>query len=119
VNYRGVVNNSDIANIYPNYDLLFLPTLGENYGHVIYESLALGVPVLCSDKTPWNRLDEFNAGWSISLKNISRFIEVIENLSKLDSDEYEKYKEGCFRYIEDLKNDKKHIEDNLRLFDEL
>jgi glycosyltransferase involved in cell wall biosynthesis len=117
VNYRGVVNNTDIANIYPNYDLLFLPTLGENYGHVIYESLALGVPVLCSDKTPWSRLDEFYAGWNINLNNKDGFIEVIEKLSKLDCTEYEKYKAGCFRYIEDLKNDKKHVLDNLRLFD--
>ena len=117
VYYKGVVSNNDIAGIYPNYDLLFLPTLGENYGHVIYESLALGVPVLCSDTTPWNRFDAFNAGWSISLNNNSGFIEVIENLIKIDSDAFEKYKAGCFRYIEDLKNDKKHINDNLRLFD--
>ena len=118
IKYRGVVSNTDIAEIYPNYDLLFFPTLGENFGHVIYESLALGVPVLCSDTTPWNRLDEFNAGWSISLNNNTRFIEIIETLSKMDRDEFEKYKEGCLRYCEDLKNDKKHIDDNLKLFDD-
>ena len=29
------------------------PTFGENFGHVIWESLACGVPVAISEYTPW------------------------------------------------------------------
>jgi len=43
-----------------DYDAFIFPTLGENFGHVIIESLSAGCPVLCSDQTPWN--DVFRAG---------------------------------------------------------
>ncbi len=118
VNYKGAVNYSDISNVFGSYDLMFLPTLGENFGHAIFESLALSVPVLCSNKTPWNNLENYDAGWTFPLDNINAFVEIIEKLSKMDSTEYEKYKKGCLRYVEDFKMNKKHIEDNLRLFDD-
>ena len=45
----------------------FFPTLGENYGHVIYEALDSGCPVLISDQTPWRGLSEVGAGWDLPL----------------------------------------------------
>ena len=38
--------------MFQEYDLLFLPTKGENFGHVILESMSAGTPVLISDTTP-------------------------------------------------------------------
>jgi len=34
--------------------LFALPTEGENFGHAIFEALAVGCPVLISDQTPWH-----------------------------------------------------------------
>jgi glycosyltransferase involved in cell wall biosynthesis len=43
------------------------PTLGENFGHVIAESLSASCPVICSDQTPWN--DVLAAGGGTVLRD--------------------------------------------------
>jgi glycosyltransferase involved in cell wall biosynthesis len=53
VSYCGEVAPESIQEVFSLYDLFAFPTLGENYGHVIAESLASGTPVLLSDQTPW------------------------------------------------------------------
>lgn len=53
-NYRGTVEPSTIAATFAQYDAFLFPTAGENYGHVISESLAAGCPVICTDQTPWS-----------------------------------------------------------------
>ena len=44
------------------YDAFVFPTLGENFGHVIAESLASSCPVICSDQTPWTPVLEAGGG---------------------------------------------------------
>ncbi|WBB69867.1 glycosyltransferase family 4 protein [Micromonospora sp. WMMD812] len=51
--YRGSLAPSAVLDVFADHDALVLPTLGENFGHVIAESLAASCPVLCSDRTPW------------------------------------------------------------------
>lgn len=43
-----------------------LPSLTENFGVSALESLALGVPVIASENTPWVSLEKENCGWIIS-----------------------------------------------------
>lgn len=52
--YHGSVAPSSVVDVLADHDALVTPTLGENFGHVIAESLAGSCPVLCSDRTPWN-----------------------------------------------------------------
>jgi glycosyltransferase involved in cell wall biosynthesis len=116
INYKGKIDNNLLHKVYPNYDLFFFPTLGENFGHVIFESLAYGTPVLCSGNTPWDKLDEFNAGWNISLNDFDKYITIIEKLSSYDNLRYEIYSIGCSHYINNLFNDKQHNYSNFELF---
>lgn len=53
VDFRGPVEPKHIPSLLMEYDLLFFPTRGENFGHVIIESLMSGTPVLTSDQTPF------------------------------------------------------------------
>ena len=115
INYKEIVPNNKIHEIYPNYDLFFFPTLGENYGHVIYESLFYGCPVLCTDRTPWDKLDKFNAGWSICPDNINRFREIIEILINSSFNKYKFFIDGCAQYLNSIKNSK-IFSKNLDLF---
>ena len=63
--------------------MFIFPTLGENFGYVIYESLSCGCPVLMSkDTTPWNDLDNNGVGFNIDLKNKKKWIEKIEFYNK-------------------------------------
>ena len=114
--YKGIIPNDQIHTIYPNYELFFFPTLSENYGHVIYESLFYGCPVLCSGTTPWHKLDEFNAGWNIDLSKSSEFLNKISELINYDAEQYEKFIIGCKNYIT-YSNNNGIIKDNLMLFE--
>lgn len=53
-------------------DLFVLPTFSENFGIVIAEALAMGVPVITSKGTPWEELEIHQCGWwiDLSLDNI-------------------------------------------------
>lgn len=48
-------------------DVMILPTYSENFGIVVAEALAIGVPVITTTGTPWQDLENYNCGWWIDL----------------------------------------------------
>lgn len=46
-----------------NADLFVLPTLSENFGMVVLEALAAGVPVVTTTAAPWHDLITYDCGW--------------------------------------------------------
>ena len=67
---KPISNLSKKNKLLDNYDLLVLPTLNENFGIVILESLARGLPVLTTNETPWIEIQNQNAGWIINYSSI-------------------------------------------------
>ncbi|MFC3087932.1 glycosyltransferase family 4 protein [Tabrizicola soli] len=53
VQHKGPVAPEAVSATFAAYDLFAFPTHGENFGHVIFEALRAGTPVLVSDRTPW------------------------------------------------------------------
>ncbi len=49
--------------LYANADLFILPTHSENFGMVVAEALAWGIPVITTRGAPWRILDENRCGW--------------------------------------------------------
>ena len=81
VRYCGVLQHRDVPATLVRYDLFFLPTRGENYGHAIVESLAVGTPVLISDATPWRNLADQGIGWDLPLADPAAFAIRLEQVS--------------------------------------
>lgn len=52
---------------YQNADLFVLPTHSENFGMVIAEALASGLPVITTKGTPWGEIITHNCGWWIEI----------------------------------------------------
>lgn len=64
--FIGPVRELDKWEIYRNADLFILPSFSENFGLVIAEALASGVPVITTTGTPWSHLVEGGCGWWVS-----------------------------------------------------
>ncbi|MEM7004590.1 MAG: glycosyltransferase [Pseudomonadota bacterium] len=82
VHARGPLAHEAVSATLGAYDLFFLPTLGENFGHAINEALASGVPVLISQNTPWRDLARKGAGWDLPLDSPMAFVETIDQFAK-------------------------------------
>ena len=90
-------------------DLFVLPTQGENFGHAIFEALAVGCPVLISDQTPWTNLEQKNDGFDLPL-GIVLFTKCIQHFVEMNYAEWQEYQQGALgfagEYMEklDVKN---------------
>lgn len=114
--YKHVVHTSNLNELFKNYHFLFLPSRGENFGHIIIESMLAGVPVIISDNTPWKQLEQKKAGWDISLKNPDKFIRVIEMCCKMNQDEYNVWSDGAYKYANTFVHDNEKLNANRQLF---
>ena len=99
VNYCGSLEKKEIFNELSNYDLFILPTLGENFGHVIFDAIKSGLPILISDKTPWNDLKDYKIGWSISLEDRDSYIKIINNFNKWWIDNSNNFNKRAFNFL--------------------
>ena len=98
INYFGAIKNEEVADMIAKYHFLLLPTLNENYGHVIVESFVNGKPVIISDQTPWRDLENSNVGWDIALNNLSKFEKVINDCIEMENTKYEKMVVDTLKY---------------------
>ena len=71
VNFVGGKFAEDKWNFLRSADVMVLPTYSENFGIVVAEALAVGVPVITTEGTPWEDLKMYQCGWWINLSVIS------------------------------------------------
>jgi glycosyltransferase involved in cell wall biosynthesis len=95
VSYHGNVPPEEVVNVMASYDLFFLPTLGENFGHVILEALLAGCPVLISDRTPWRQLRDKRAGYELTLDRPDTFVEALEKFAAMDDTHFQEWSDGA------------------------
>lgn len=118
VHNHGPVPPEHLAGIMREAHFLFLPTTGENYGHAIVECMSMGLPVIISDRTPWNDLQEAGVGWDIPLDRESEFRDVILECLEMDQETYDTKSRSAFQYAERVTGDPEVLEMNQKLFSE-
>jgi len=116
VTYCGSVDHSNVKKIIGANDIFFVPSRGENFGHVFMESLSAGVPILVSDQTPWRDLENKGLGWDIPLNQPKSFVDVIEKVAQLSSKDRVKMKLNCINFARNKAEDPFAIELNRHLF---
>ncbi len=67
VDFAGSVYGEAKARAYQEADLFVLPTHSENFGMVVAEALASGIPAIVSRGAPWQQLEVKGAGWWIDI----------------------------------------------------
>ncbi len=116
VDYLGAIPNNELSDHLKKQHLLFLPTYGENFGHVIMESWQNGCPVIISDQTPWRALKKDKLGYDIAIKSESEFIEALEHMISMSQDEYDQWSNSAFNFAKRFIENPKVLEQNKALF---
>lgn len=88
VTFHGPLSPALVPQALRSAHVFLFPTFGENFGHVIAESLAVGLPCLLSDTTPWSDVADCGAGWAIPLKEGVRWTAAIRTCVDMGQDEY-------------------------------
>lgn len=91
-NYCAALYPAQVPETMARYDLFYLPTLGENFGHVIAEALGCGLPVLIADTTPWRDLAQQKLGWDLPLSQPEQFVAAIESCSRMPAADYDAWR---------------------------
>ena len=116
VNYKGAIKQNEVRDTFSRYHVFLFPTRGENFGHVIMESLSAGCPVILSDQTPWRDLEEKGVGWDIPLSQPEKFRSVLEQLIEMGEDEFNVYSQHAIKHAIEAANDSNVLEQNRQLF---
>lgn len=101
VSYRGALSPKEAKRIYDEYDCFLFPTISENYGHVIVESLFSECPVILSKgTTPFDDCHQ-KAGYVADLDKPEQFVQYLEQIAKMNQEEYDHLVKGIELYIEE------------------
>lgn len=115
ISFEGEIEPRKIPKELQENHFFYLPTLGENYGHAIAEALLNSVPVIISDKTPWQGLEEKFAGWALPLEKDS-FHTVLSECVNMDDSVYQDWVEGAKTAGYGISHDHKALKLNKLLF---
>jgi glycosyltransferase involved in cell wall biosynthesis len=88
VDYSGVHGRDTVIEAMRWAHLLVLPSRSENFGHVIYEALSVGTPVIVSDKTPWRGLVEKGVGWDCDIKSSDAIVQALTEVILMDQTDW-------------------------------
>ena len=114
VAYGGVPQHDEVNDALAQCHFSVLPTLGENFGHAIYESLQGGRPAVISDRTPWRNLAAEGAGWDLALEDTDSWVETLQHCVDMDQAEYGElaYRSHAFavRWFAESKIDRQQAE---------
>lgn len=116
VNYCGLAERSAVPSIIQQHHFLVLPSRGENFGHVISESLLAGRPVLVSDQTPWQGLESDSSGLVISVDSTESWAEALNRVSAMNNEEYAVWQRGALHHGKKIAEDQSPVENHRALF---
>jgi len=86
VEYLGEVDGEAKTRAYLDADVFVLPTFSENFGVVVAEALAHGLPVITTRGAPWADLETYGCGWWIEI-GIEPMVQALREAMALSDDE--------------------------------
>ena len=115
VTYQGEVKHEHVSQTFASHDVFIFPTRGENFGHVIYESLAAGTAVIVSDQTPWQS-DPHGAVLVLPLAQPDAWTSVINERAGFNAQNYSAQRTAAVSYAIGFMETSKAVEQNRNLF---
>ena len=116
VRYLGPLSHDVAQRKFSEYHFFLFPTLSENFGHVITESLSAGCPVVISDQTPWSGLEQKNIGWELPLKERDRWLAVLQHCADMDGERYQAMSFDTQKFFREWARSPAIRDENVELF---
>lgn len=95
--YHGEAAPAEVPGWLQSAHALALPTLGENFGFVILESLGAGRPVLVAAETPWRSLATRKAGWDLPVSAPDAWVTAVTRLIDMDQATWTEWSAGAWQ----------------------
>jgi glycosyltransferase involved in cell wall biosynthesis len=118
-NWHGEIANADAPAMLAAHDALLLPSLSENFGHAIFESLATGTPVIIGDRTPWRGIEAGKAGIEARAGDVASFAKALATFAKFDQETQSLWRKGARAHAEHFSSTNGAGEDMAKLFNRL
>ena len=119
IKYVGPIPADEAVSFLSRFDLFVFPTLGENFGHVVVESLAAGTPVIVGNDTPWHQIETAGAGWICDPGSPNAVAELIERFLALDEDARMRMRAAARDLARQVLNDPGGVDANRAMFQAL
>lgn len=118
ISYKGEVAPELVSLTFSAYDIFIFPTQGENFGHVIFEALSSGTPVLLSDQTSWQP-DPDGAVSVIPLNQVEAWADAIESAAERDVVEKMALSKLARAYAQEFLANSEILEKNFSMFESM
>lgn len=116
IRYKGEMRHKALRAFLISQHFFISPTHGENFGHAIFEALAVGLPVLISDQTPWRDLERQKVGWDLALDDQQGFVDALEKAARMDQKQYAAWSHSAWQYARNYVNQSNLKQQYLKLF---
>jgi glycosyltransferase involved in cell wall biosynthesis len=98
--FKGHLEGIEKEKAYAEAYALILASETENFGNVVVEALNQGTPVIASLGTPWQILEEYNAGFHVS-NDPDALSKAIDSLLSLDKEKYQQMRINSYKLIDE------------------
>lgn len=98
IHYMGMLLPDELTSVLKNYHVFALPTLNENFGHIILEALNSSLPLLISNNTPWLKLEELGIGVDLDLNNKAAWRKRLMDLLEMEDLTYGNMRSNAWKY---------------------
>lgn len=118
VRFAGELAHERVIGAMGSHHALFLPTLGESFGHAILESLLAGCMLVISDRTPWRGLQARGVGWDLPLEEETAFQNALRRCVEMGDAEFSERSERARALGRATLADRDAVDASRRLFDQ-
>lgn len=99
--YIESVPHSEIELLFAKNDVMILPSLGENFGHAIFESFSYATPVIIGNNTPWKNIKSNKIGLEINPTDKMEVLEALIFYDTMDEETYKIWQQSGFGFAKD------------------
>jgi glycosyltransferase involved in cell wall biosynthesis len=82
-----------------NSDVVVLPSKNENFAFSVCEAMSLGSVVLTSKETPWEEINQLQAGFCINLDNKDDIVNALKKIFNHKDQDFLKMRDNAKNYI--------------------